>query len=291
MIKLRKIGITAGFCAGLLLVPAFATEESTETAVRFGRLGFDTDPAALLSEATGVPRVALEDDNEEQEPLTAPPSAVRFGKLGFDTSPPISRESSLISEPLPETTSGSALSLNEEPKARALPGTDLPVLPAFAMEPLGNGELGALRGGYVSAGGLQFDFGVKLETFVDGTLALASTFNLSGQGVTETTTVNLPGAVPLAQAVGRVPDLENITGDGVVLEGHGGVTVLVQDVSLDAIRNLVVNTANDRHIVQNTAVTLVIPNLQDLTQAASFNDLISSLHQALDFGLLDSVRR
>jgi hypothetical protein len=291
MIKLRTIGMTAGLGAGVLL-PAFAMDLELDPVMRFGRIGFDRDPATLLHPATAVQGVAGKGD-AQQELLTVP-SAMRFGRLGFDVgAPPASRsdEPMLISEPMPEAAGGPAIASLDEQKARTLPGADLPVLPAFAMNPLGNGELNSLRGGYVNAGGLQFDFGVKLETFVDGTLALASTLNLSDQGVTETTMVNLPGAVPLAEAVGRVPNLENITGNGVVLEGNGGLTVLVQDISLDSIRNLVVNTANDKHIVQHTAVTLTIPNLQELTQAASFNDLMSNLHQALDSGLLDSVRR
>jgi hypothetical protein len=281
MMNMRNIGTAAGLGAGLLLLPAFGMDYFAPSVMRFGRLGFDSVPAAPVTETSDGP-------------------VVRFGKLGFDSVPaaaPLadamyvafsdgnvsSPESTPILEPLQEATASQQVALGKDSE-RAPFGAGLP-------EPLANGELNALRGGYISAGGYQFDFGVKLQTFVDGTLALASTLTLSDQGLAETRSANVPGAVPLSEAATRLPNLANIAGDGLVLEGNGGVTVLVQDLSLSSIRNLVVNTANDRNIVQNAAVTLVVPNLQDLTQASSFNDLMSSLNQALDFGLLNSAGR
>jgi hypothetical protein len=280
MTNLRNMGTAVGLGAGLLLLPAFGMEYFAPSVMRFGRLGFDSVPAAPVTE-------------------TSDGRVVRFGKLGFDSAPAAPRsdasyialsggdvsspETTPILEPPQEATASPTLALAEDAK-RALADAGLP-------EPLASGELNALRGGYISAGGYQFDFGVKLQTFVDGTLALASTLTLNDQGLGATTTASLPGAVPLGEAATRVPNLANITGDGLVLEGNGGLTVLVQDLSLSSIRNLVVNTANDRNIVQNTDVTLVVPNLQDLAKASSFNDLMSSLNQALDFGLLDSARR
>ncbi len=60
-------------------------------------------------------------------------------------------------------------------------------------------ELGTVRGGFISVGGLTFDFGVTLETFIDGTLALASTLTLNSAGFSKGTTVQSPFAVPLSQ--------------------------------------------------------------------------------------------
>ena len=280
MMKLRNMGTAAGLGAGLLLLPAFGMDYFAPSVMRFGRLGFDSVPAAPVTETSDGP-------------------VLRFDKLGFDSVPaaPLSDamyvafsdgevpspESRVILEPLQEARASQTVALGKDAE-RPRFGAGLP-------EPLANGELNALRGGYVSVGGYQFDFGVKLQTFVDGTLALASTLTLSDQGLAETRSANLQGAVPLSEAATRLPNLANIAGDGLVLEGNGGVTVLVQDLSLSSIRNLVVNTANDRNIVQNATVTLVVPNLQDLTQASSFNDLMSSLNQALDFGLLNSAGR
>jgi hypothetical protein len=318
MKNVRNIGAAVGLGGGLLLLPALAMEP-TGPSVWFGRLGFDIDPEVALFEAIGG---VAPDDNILHTASVDPPSGIRFGKLGFDMDPatalleatsamtialgangeeqaavrfgrleaggPIAAKVGVNApsrDALTEAAGRLALASHEE--AAHAPGARVAALP----EPLSNGELNGLRGGYISAGGFTFDFGVKLETLVDGTLALASTLNLSGDGVTKTTTANLPGVVPLAEAATRLTNLQNITGDGLVLEGNGGVTVLVQDLSLDSIRNLVVNTANDRHIVQNTDITLIVPNLDDLTKAASFSDLTSSLSHALDVGLLNSVRR
>src|SRR5262249_17409747 len=110
-------------------------------------------------------------------------------------------------------------------------------------------------------------------------------------GLVKSTETPLSGAVPLAEAAPSLPNLEGLKGDGLVLGGNGGLTVLVQDLSQSSIRNLVVNTANDRTIVQNTAVTLAIPNLLDLQQAMSAEQMRSSINDALRTGLLNSVRQ
>ncbi len=94
-----------------------------------------------------------------------------------------------------------------------------------------------------------------------------------------------------AASGGAVTNLQNIKGDGVVLAGNGGVTVLIQDLSQSAIRNMVINTAHDRTIMQNTSVTLAIPNLQDLQQTMSLEHLRSSITEAVNQGLLNSAGR
>jgi hypothetical protein len=52
---------------------------------------------------------------------------------------------------------------------------------------------------------------------------------------------------------------------------------------------MILNTANDRNFVQNTFVTIVMPNLHELQQGMSTQQLGSNLGQALNFGLLGSA--
>jgi len=182
------------------------------------------------------------------------------------------------------------MSMLQDLAAAGAMAAGLAVSPAFSLEPLNDSELADVRGGYLSAGGFTFDFGVLVQTWVDGTLALESTLSLNSHGaVGSVKPGDVSNVTPLADAAISGLDLQGIHGEGFALSGNGGTTVLIQDVSQTSIRNLIVNTAQDRTIVQNTALTVVMPNLPELQQGMSLEHIRTSLDQALNSGLLGSA--
>lgn len=155
-------------------------------------------------------------------------------------------------------------------------------------EPVGAAELADVRGGFISAGGFTFSFAATLTTLVDGKLALQSTMQLDGGGVQTTASQgDIPGSVPLE----ATPEFNDVGGHGLVLPGIAGSTSIIQAVSADAIRNIVVNTAHDRTISQTTEITITLPELPQLQQSAADSRLYSALGDALDTALLNSLPR
>jgi len=170
--------------------------------------------------------------------------------------------------------------------------TPLAGFPANSMEQLSDGELDHVRGGYVSAGGFTFDFGALLQTFVDGRLALESSLSLTSAGTTTSVIIaDRSDAEPLdaASVSASGVDLAGTHGRGVAIEGIGGVTTLIQDLSQNAIRNLVINTAQDRNILQNTSITITMPNLIELQQGIAAEQIGTGLRSALDLGLIGAA--
>jgi hypothetical protein len=150
---------------------------------------------------------------------------------------------------------------------------------------MNDGELSDIRGGYIDAAGLRFDFGATLNTYVDGTLALSSTLTLTAQGLTTTQTAN-PDAQPLNTAANYGINLGNQPGQGVVIPGlGGGATAVIQDLSQTTVRNTVVNTATQRNITQDTTLNFVIPNLPQLQQQAVSQQVQSGLQTAVSAAL------
>jgi hypothetical protein len=164
--------------------------------------------------------------------------------------------------------------------------SSLPAAKPVAGSRLADGELGDIRGGYINAGGLLFDFGATLNTYVDGTLALSSTLTLNGDGLTTTQTSN-PNALPLNTAANYGINLGNAPGVGVVVPSAvgSGATAVIQDLSQTTLRNTVVNTAQQRTITQDTTLNFVIPNLPQLQQQAVSQQVQSGLQAAVGAAL------
>lgn len=155
-------------------------------------------------------------------------------------------------------------------------------------EPVDTAELAGVRGGFVSAGGFTFSFAATLTTLVDGELALQSTMRLDGDGLQTTAFQGgIAGSVPLQAA----PEFSELAGEGIVLPGIAGSTAVIQAVSSDALRNIVVNTASDRAISQMTAITITLPELPEIQQAVANSRLYSALGDALDTALVNSLPR
>lgn len=133
--------------------------------------------------------------------------------------------------------------------------------------PLSNADLAELRGGFLTAAGISFDFGMVVRTYIDNRLALQTTLQWTPAGaVTDHVTGGVVGAVDLADAMDALlADGINLGGltdpRGVVLTDGDGTTALIHNIGSGHIQNLILNTADGRDLRQETELNLVLPDL------------------------------
>ncbi len=132
---------------------------------------------------------------------------------------------------------------------------------------LNDAQLAEVRGGFMTPLGVDIGFGAVVRTTIDGVLALETRMSWTANGA-ETT--NAAGA-PTDPA--QVNDLATAGGinlgpasgwRGIVSPGDGGATAALHDLSQNSISSLIVNTASNRNIRQETEITLNIPEFADL---------------------------
>ena len=176
--------------------------------------------------------------------------------------------------------------------------------PSFAADPFADvapvpvEALQSERAGFFTAGGLEFGFAAKLETTINGALALTTSLALQDDGsVTSQTTVNqnlstvlggstvtpVDGGTQLSAATGL--DLDGVKGSGVVVKSASGVTAVINNVDANQLQNLVINTASNQAITQTTAITLTLPGLATIGQFQAAQ-VMSGLDTALQFSRL-----
>lgn len=159
--------------------------------------------------------------------------------------------------------------------------------PFDTLEPMSDEDLGEARGGFLTAGGVTFDFGAIVRTYVDGELALETRLTWTPTGpVTEQVAGSLPGWTPLTP--GQVGGLD-LTGlspgsSGLVLTDANGTTALVHNVLNGQLQNLVVNAADNRDIRQDMQVMLTLPAFDTMQQDFALARLGSQIFQDVDWG-------
>lgn len=129
------------------------------------------------------------------------------------------------------------------------------------VTPVSDSELANIRGGFTTPSGLEINFGVTVQTFLDGVLALQSVFTSGsshhsshGSHVTGQTTVTIDGDP-------QTFDLE----DGLHIEvfANGGLTQVIQDIGDDHILTVIQNQASGVDILQVTTLDITIENALD----------------------------
>jgi hypothetical protein len=152
-----------------------------------------------------------------------------------------------------------------------------PVMAEDGLTPLTIDELREQVGGLRTPTGIEFGLGAIITTYVDGQQALQSHLTWTDQGVVETTDGgSLAGAAGAGIHVdGSVP--------GLYLPGQNGGTVVLHDLGDGRICSVVLNTADNRDIRQETVINLDIPQLQQLQQDYA--------GQKFQMNLQDSVSR
>lgn len=145
-----------------------------------------------------------------------------------------------------------ALALVAANPARA--GVDTPA--AENPAPLDVASLEDHRGGIQTTLGLEIGFGASVKTYVDGSLALETTLTWTPEGV-QTQRVFESAQVAALRGSGAAP-----AADQPVSVAAG--TQVIHDLSRDRIASVVLNTANDRVIRQETDLSLHLPQLPDI---------------------------
>ncbi|MGH7027299.1 hypothetical protein [Brevundimonas sp.] len=164
--------------------------------------------------------------------------------------------------------------------------------------PLTDEELADMRGGFLTAGGVVFDFGAIVRTYVGGALALETRLTWTPSGpVTTQVTGALPGWASLADgaAAAQAGGLD-LTGlppgsSGLVLTDANGSTALIHNVMNGQLQNMVLNAANNRDIHQDMQVMLTLPNFDAMQRDFSLSRLGSQISGDLDWGSVQGVGR
>jgi len=161
---------------------------------------------------------------------------------------------------------------------------------------ISDADLADLRGGFLVAGGVTFDFGAVVRTYVDGQLALESRLTWTETGaVTAQNVGSIPGAVDLGaaldQALAAGLDLGALqSGQGILLSDASGATALVQNIQ-GGVQNLIVNNADGRDLRQEVEITLTLPNLETMQRDYSVDRLGAAISQDINAALLSSMGR
>ncbi|MDB5480242.1 MAG: hypothetical protein JWO83_1295 [Caulobacteraceae bacterium] len=153
-----------------------------------------------------------------------------------------------------------------------------------AATPMSDAELDDVRGGFVTAGGITFGFGAVEKTYVDGRLALLTTLTLGDNGAIASLTTAGPGLTAADPALAARLGLA--AGGAFSL---GGAVTLAQGVSGNQLLNLVINTASNKVIRQDTAVNLVLPNFTQLSRSAAMFQTSAGLSSGLNAATLGAV--
>lgn len=149
--------------------------------------------------------------------------------------------------------------------AVALAGSWGAAVPARAREVVSDEELDGMRGGFLVADGVVFDFGATIRTYEDGVLSLQTQVTWALDGIHIEQMLGA-GVAPVTSA-----DLNALAGLGEVFRTAGGATVL-HDVNQGQLLSVLLNTTSDHSFRQDTALTLVLPGF-DATQASMVRQL------------------
>ena len=182
--------------------------------------------------------------------------------------------------------------------AGALMSVWTPMAASAAPTLLTDDELAAQRGGLRTPSGLEIGFAASLRTLIDGRLVLATQLTWTDRGVktqqvagpsdattapsgiTATVPGQTSGPTQIA-AVSASPGAFTATVPGET----GGATQVLQTFSGGQITNVVMNTASNRTIRQDTAITLVVPMLAGLQHQVTADRIAAALQSALGSAL------
>jgi hypothetical protein len=137
---------------------------------------------------------------------------------------------------------------------------------AAAIEPLDEAALADTRGGLQTHLGVDIGFGASVRTYVDGSLALETRLTWTADGPVSSRVFEGEAAAAAGAAGGLSQPVDIAKGVRVV-----------HDLTENRIASVVLNTANDRTIRQETDVTLHLPQLPELQQRIAAERITQAL--------------
>lgn len=169
---------------------------------------------------------------------------------------------------------------------------------------LSDEELSGLRGGFITANGFTFGFGVVIRSYINDQLALQTQLTWTPTGpVTQQVQGDVPGVTDLASAMTSLLnsgiDLTGISGNGgasgtsggVALIDGNGATALIHNVTTGQLQSLIVNNANNRNLRQDMELNLFLPDLATIQANSSAQQVASQMTYDLNTSMIGALGR
>lgn len=154
------------------------------------------------------------------------------------------------------------------------------------LSTVSDAEMEDARGGFLSAGGVSFNFGALVKTFADGQLALSTQLNWTDQGPVATHSIADPYAGASQAAALAALALASIgDGQGVVI--NDGQTAIIHRIESGAVQNLILNAATDQVFAQTIDITLTLPGFETMQQQIGLDLLGLRLNSEINAALAD----
>lgn len=186
----------------------------------------------------------------------------------------------------------------EETAGASYGGGAAPLAAPQGAQSLSDEELSGLRGGFLTANGFTFGFGVVIRSYVNDQLALQTRLTWTPTGpVTEQIRGDAPGLTDLASAMTSLLnsgiDLRGLSGTsgGVALVSGEGATALIHNVTTGQLQNLIVNSASDRNLRQDMELNLYLPDLAAMQSASSAQQRAMQMTYDLNTSLVGALGR
>ena len=138
------------------------------------------------------------------------------------------------------------------------------------------------RGGFLVADGIAFNFAAKMQTFIDGQLALETTMTWTPEGKQVEQTAY--GDLVLTQ-VSNIQSMLSESNRSMLSSGAGlyvggdGQTVLMQQAVNGGLQNILLNTANGQSIRQDLALNITLPDAANFAASMSQGQLVAALNR------------
>lgn len=146
--------------------------------------------------------------------------------------------------------------------------------------PVADSELADMRGGFLVADNLQFNFGALMQTLVNGQVAMQTqvTYTPAGPQVAQTVAPNAVQGATVSNGTINGLNLAGIDPKTITLLNNGA-TALIQKVTGGTVQNIVINTASNQNIHQATQLQLQLPGFAQTAQLFQQNLAMSHLLQ------------
>jgi hypothetical protein len=160
------------------------------------------------------------------------------------------------------------------------------------IEVMDEAEMDDLRGGF-NVGGIEIGLGAVVTSTLNGVPVMTTNLTVTDTGSVVQQTMNNVGqsiasltpeqlaALGLAAFAGM---------NGLVIDGEGGITAFVHNVTNGTLQNILVNTATGQDIEQDIDVTLTLPGFEYIQQQLTlerFGMRVSDDLQSIAIGLPD----